>query len=311
MSQLAQVGYLIAASLFIFGLKGLAHPRTAVRGNLLGSLGMLTAVVVTLVEGDIIDYRVLSAGLAVGAVIGAILAVRVAMTSMPQLVALFNGFGGGASVLVAGSTFLESVGRGTDNTQMTAAACATALIGAVTFTGSVVAFGKLQELITGRSIRFPGLQALNLVLVLACIGLGGAILGDPADTLLFGILIAVSALLGILVVIPVGGADMPVVIALLNSYSGLAAAATGFVLGNSLLIIAGSLVGASGLILTQIMCRAMNRSLFDVLVGGLAAAGEVASADEVYAGKVKATSADEIAMLLEPAAMAPSMSRSA
>ncbi len=298
----AQIGYLVSAALFIFGLKGLGHPRTAVKGNLMGSVGMLLAVVVTLLDRQIIDYRIILGGLVLGSIVGALLATRVQMTSMPQLVALFNGFGGVASVLVAGGSFLEAVGRGQDNLQMNVATAVTALIGGVTFTGSVIAFGKLQEVISGKSITFPGFQFLNVLLFLTCLGVGGAMIGDPGNSLFFWALAGTACLLGILLVTPVGGADMPVVIALLNSYSGLAASATGFVLGNSLLIIAGALVGASGLILTKIMCKAMNRSLGNVLVGGgTATGGAVADADEVYAGKVKASSPDEVAMMLETA----------
>ncbi len=302
MSQLAQIGYLIAAALFILGLKGLSHPRTAVRGNLLGSCGMLVAVLVTLLDQSIVDYRVILAGLVVGTAIGAFLALRVQMTGMPELVALFNGFGGAASVLVATASFLQAASQGDPGLQTTIAAGATVLIGGVTLTGSIIAWAKLKEVMTGNSISFPGGQVINVLLLLGALGLCAAIAMDPANTQLLWILVGVSCVLGLLVVLPVGGADMPVVIALLNSYSGLAAAATGFVLDNSLLIIAGSLVGASGLILTQIMCKAMNRSLANVLVGGgTVAAGEGASADEVYAGKVKSSSADEVAMLLDGA----------
>ena len=302
--DLFQLGYLAAACLFILGLKGLAHPRTAVRGNLLGACGMLLAVVVVMFDRSIIDFKMIALGLVIGAVIGVLLATRVQMTSMPQLVALFNGFGGLASVLVAMASYIEAAGPGSEepSLQFIVAAAATALIGAVTFTGSIIAFAKLQELMTGNSISFPGLQVLNFLLFFACIGLAVGVVMDPSNVLYLWLLIALAALLGILVVIPVGGADMPVVIALLNSYSGLAASATGFVLNNSVLIIAGALVGASGLILTQIMCKAMNRSLINVLVGGgTAAAGEGPSADEVYAGKIKQTSADELAMLLDMA----------
>ncbi len=302
MSELAQLGYLVAAGLFILGIKGLGHPRTAVRGNLFGSLGMLLAIVVTLIDTDVVNWTVIIAGLAVGGLIGVILAARVEMTAMPQLVALFNGFGGAASVLVAGASYVEEIGNNPDpSVQFVVAAAATAIIGAVTFTGSLIAFGKLQEILTGNSISFPGLQALNLLLLAGAVALGAALVMNPGHAPWLWIIVGLSALLGILVVIPVGGADMPVVIALLNSYSGLAAAATGFVLDNSLLIIAGSLVGASGLILTNIMCVAMNRSLLNVLLGKGQAQGVVASADEVYAGKIKATSADEVAMLLETA----------
>jgi NAD(P) transhydrogenase subunit beta len=302
MNIVAQIGYLVAAALFIVGLKGLTHPRTAVRGNLLGSTAMLLAVVVTLLDRGIVGYGTIVAGLVIGAAVGAVLALRVQMTAMPQLVALFNGSGGAASVLVAGASFVEASGRGEASILISVAAAATALIGAVTFFGSVMAFGKLQEILTGAAVTFPGLQLLNALLLLACVGLGAALVVAPAQAVLsFWILVAVASVLGVLVVIPVGGADMPVVIALLNSYSGLAAAATGFVLNNSLLIIAGSLVGASGLILTKIMCKAMNRSLANVLFGGAIAGGEVATADEVYGGKVKAATAEEIAMLLESA----------
>ncbi|MEM1250272.1 MAG: NAD(P)(+) transhydrogenase (Re/Si-specific) subunit beta [Acidobacteriota bacterium] len=302
MSEIAQIGYLVAAALFILGLKGLSHPRTAVRGNLLGSCGMLIAIVVTLLDRSIVDFRVVAGGLALGAVLGAIMALRVQMTSMPELVALFNGLGGAASVLVAAASFLQAVAGGDPGLQTSIAAGATVLIGGVTLTGSVIAWAKLKEVMTGNSISFPGMQVLNILMLLAAVGLCGAIAMDPTNTQLLWILVGVSLALGFLVVLPVGGADMPVVIALLNSYSGIAAAATGFVLENSLLIVAGSLVGASGLILTQIMCKAMNRSLANVLVGGgTATGGDSASADEVYAGKVKSSSAEEVAMLLDGA----------
>ncbi|HUP25387.1 MAG TPA: NAD(P)(+) transhydrogenase (Re/Si-specific) subunit beta [Thermoanaerobaculia bacterium] len=301
MSPFAGIGYLVAAVLFILGLKGLGHPRTAVRGNLLGSLGMLIAVVVTLLEQSIVDYRAVVAGLLVGAIAGALLAQLVRMTAMPQMVALLNGFGGVASVLVAIATLLQERDAGRLMLQTSIAASASVLIGAVTFTGSLIAFAKLQELMSGRSIGFRGIQAFNALLLLGGIGFGALLASNPdAEIWLWG-LVLVAGLLGLLLVLPVGGADMPVVIALLNSYSGLAAAATGFVLSNSLLIIAGSLVGASGLILTRIMCRAMNRSLANVLVGGGTASGPAADADSVYAGKIKSAGPDEIAMLLESA----------
>ncbi|HVS15568.1 MAG TPA: NAD(P)(+) transhydrogenase (Re/Si-specific) subunit beta [Thermoanaerobaculia bacterium] len=301
MSQLAQIGYLIAAALFVLGLKGLAHPRTAVRGNLLGSLGMLIAVVVTLLDRSIVDFTAIVAGVVVGAAIGAVFALKVQMTAMPQMVALFNGFGGAASVLVAGGSYVEAAEQGTNTLDLAIAAGAAALIGAVTFTGSLIAFAKLQEIMSGKSITFPGMQAFTGLLLAGGIVLVVLMGIDPSAQLELWVLVALACLLGILLVIPVGGADMPVVIALLNSYSGLAAAAAGFVLGNSLLIIAGSLVGASGLILTRIMCKAMNRSLANVMLGKGSVATSAADADEVYAGKIKATSADELAMLLDGA----------
>jgi NAD(P) transhydrogenase subunit beta len=294
--------YLVASVMFIMGLKGLAHPRTAVRGNLLGAVAMLLAVVVTLIDRRIIAYEMIIAGVVVGAAVGSILAVRIQMTAMPQLVALFNGFGGGASVFVAGAALIEAVGQPVaPSMQLTVATAASGLIGAVTFWGSLIAFGKLQEVVSGNAIHFAGQKALNVILGIVAIALAVMIVRDPNQTILYWGLVAVGSVLGVTLTIPIGGADMPVVIALLNSYSGLAAAATGFVLSNNVLIIAGSLVGASGLILTSIMCKAMNRSLTNVLFGTLAPAEGAASADEVYAGKVKATSPEEAAMLFDAA----------
>jgi len=302
-ASLINLAYLIAAVLFIIGLKGLAHPRTAVRGNLLGSLGMLIAVVVTLFDNRIITFEMILAGIVVGSLIGAILALKIQMTAMPQLVALFNGFGGGASVLVAGGAFLSAAGSGVaPGVQFATATAASGIIGAVTFWGSLVAFSKLQELLFRGSVRVPGQQGIKVLLALASIGLGAWIVVQPELTQNYWILTAVASVLGIFFVIPIGGADMPVVIALLNSFSGLAAAATGFVLDNNVLIIAGSLVGASGIILTNIMCRAMNRTISNVLFGAFGpAAGPATDADEIYAGKVKSASAEEVAMLFDSA----------
>jgi len=217
---------------------------------------------------------------------------------MPELVALFNGFGGIASVLVAGGALITSTGAG--GLQMLIATSASGLIGAVTFWGSLVAFGKLQGLISGNPVLLPGRHVLNVLLAAACVVTAVMLILDPGNIMLYWILAGAASLLGIMVVIPIGGADMPVVIALLNSYSGLAAAATGFVINNNMLIIAGSLVGASGLILTKIMCKAMNRSLANVMFAGVGAEVTTGpSADDVYAGKIKATSAEEVAMLLD------------
>ena len=294
--------YLVASVLFILGLKGLTHPRTAVRGNLLGALGMLIAVLVTLLDRQILSFEYILAGVLVGAAIGVLLALKIQMTAMPQMVALFNGFGGGASILVAGAALVEAVllGKGISG-QFSVATAASGIIGAVTFWGSLVAFAKLQELMSGRPLLFPGQKVLNALLTLASLTAGAWIVVDPANTNAYWVVVAVASLLGLLVVLPIGGADMPVIIALLNSCSGLAAAATGFVLDNNVLIIAGSLVGASGLILTSIMCRAMNRSLGNVFFGGVGAAVETAGADEIYAGKIKSTSAEEVAMLFDTA----------
>ena len=292
----ANLGYLIAAVLFILGIKGMTHPRTAVRGNLLGALGMLIAVIVTLTAVSM-DWWIIVAGLVVGTAGGVWLAQAVQMTQMPQLVALFNGFGGIASVLVAGAEVVRGVGEG--NVAVAGfAAGLTGLIGSVTFTGSLIAAGKLQELPQFKNPwSFGGQQIANaLLLVLALLLAWGMTDGSGGEYLL---LCGVSLVLGVLLVTPIGGADMPVVIALLNSYSGLAAAAAGFVISNNVLIIAGSLVGASGLILCNIMCKAMNRSLTNVLFGKLEASGSSPSADEVYEGKIKSTSADEVAMMLD------------
>ena len=294
---LINLAYVVAGILFILGLKGLTHPRTAVRGNLLGAIAMLIAVVATLCSHEVLGYKTIVLGIAIGAVVGAVMAIKVQMTAMPQLVALFNGFGGGASVLVG----YAALSKQTPDLIENVAIVCSGLIGAVTFWGSLVAFGKLQELdFLKKPVRFSGQQWANLGLAALVILLGLSVVWFPNNFLFFLFLIAAS-LLGVTLVVPIGGADMPVVIALLNSYSGLAAAATGFVINNNVLIIAGSLVGASGVILTRIMCKAMNRSLFNVLFGVIEVAGEAADADEVYAGKIKSTSADEVAMLFDSA----------
>ncbi|HBO70717.1 MAG TPA: NAD synthetase [Deltaproteobacteria bacterium] len=300
---LTNLSYLAASVLFILGLKGLSHPRTAVRGNLLGALGMLIAVAVTLLDRQIVGFEVILAGILAGSAVGAIFAVKVSMTAMPQMVAIFNGFGGAASVLVAGASLLET-GRamGAPSPVFSVAVAATGIIGSVTFFGSLVAFGKLQGWIPERAILFPGQQAVNAALGLACLALGAWLVLDPGNPAAYLALSGAASVLGILLVLPIGGADMPVVIALLNSYSGLAGAATGFVLSNHVLIIAGSLVGASGIILTRIMCRAMNRSLGNVLfgIGGTIGTGP-APGEEIYEGRVKAATAEEVAMVFDAA----------
>ena len=292
------IGYLVAAVLFILGLKALGRPRTAPRGNLLGATGMLLAILVTLLDQSIISYGVLVAGLALGGLIGAALALRVQMTSMPELVALFNGFGGGAAVLVASASFIEAVDLGRADNQLAVAAALTALIGAVTFTGSLVAFAKLQESLKWSG--FGGIQIFNAAGMTAGVVLVVLVTAQPGEWAWLWALVAVGLVVGATATLPIGGADMPVIIALLNSFSGLAASATGFVLENSLLIIAGSLVGASGLILTRIMCVAMNRSILDVVFSA-APVAVVGDGDEIYEGKIASTSAEEVAMLLETA----------
>ena len=293
--SLIKLFYLAAASLFILGLKQMAHPRTAVRGNLYGAGGMLVAVLITLSAVDSVAWVLV--GVVIGAVVGGVLAVRIQMTSMPQLVALFNGFGGLASVLVAGAELLRLENGTVDVLIATAVSC---VIGTVTFWGSLVAYGKLD------GIRFcdqrwvpVGGQFVNAGLALLTLGLCVWLVNTGSPAIYLFVVLAASVL-GMLLVNPIGGADMPVVIALLNSYSGLAAAATGFVIDNNVLIIAGSLVGASGVILTQIMCKAMNRSLTNVLFGGIDATSAKGDADEIYAN-VRSTSPDDVAMILETA----------
>ncbi len=305
-SVLTNLAYLLAAMLFVLGLKGLSHPRTAVRGNGTAALGMLIAVVATLWDQQILSFELIIASLAVGSIIGVWLAVKVEMTSMPQLVGAFNGFGGIASVLVAVGAMTALVGRGAEIGAQEAIATATsALVGAVTFLGSMVAVCKLQGvLVPSGAVTSPLLKVANALLALVSLGLAVAVSMDPHNLTLLWALVASASALGITLVVPIGGADMPVVIALLNSYSGLAASATGFVLGNSVLIIAGSLVGASGIILTKIMCVAMNRSLSNVLFGGMGAqvsASGGGKADEIYDGKITSSSADEAAMIFDTA----------
>ncbi len=302
-SALVNIVYLIAAVLFVLGLKGLAHPRTAVRGNLLGAMGMFIAVVVTLLDRQIVSFEVILVGVVIGSTVGATVAVKIRMTAMPQLVGLLNGLGGGASALVAGAALVEAVILARELATDFAVATATSgLIGGVTFWGSLVAFGKLKGIITESPVLFKGRHAVTVVLLLTVLGLGAWLVAEPTSTWIYLILVGVASILGVMLVIAIGGADMPVVISLLNSYSGLAAAATGFVLSNNVLIISGSLVGAAGLILTNIMCKAMNRSLPNVLFGGVGVVAERAvGGEDTYAGKVKSTSPEEVAMLLETA----------
>jgi len=293
-SPRANLGYLIAAVFFILGIKGMTHPRTAVRGNQFGAVGMLLAVLVVLVGNQVVSWPFAIIGMIVGSAGGVWLARTIQMTQMPQLVALFNGFGGIASVLVAAAEVLKTENPGVAGL----AAGLTGLIGSVTFTGSLIAAGKLQELPQFKKPwSVQGQQLINAALVVASVYLSFEMTDGTGWEFFPLVLLALA--LGVFLVTPIGGADMPVVIALLNSYSGLAAAAAGFVINNNVLIIAGSLVGASGLILTNIMCKAMNRSLANVLFGKMEAAGESADADEVYAGKIKSTSADEVAMMLD------------
>ena len=312
MTTTIQVGYLVAAVLFILGLKLLSRPRTAARGNQLGALGMLVGVLVTLTANDVLTFRWILIGIVIGTAIGIVLATRVQMTAMPELVALFNGFGGAASVLVATSLHLQRSDLTADSDQVvlstlidtaptTVATVLATVIGAVTFSGSTIAFFKLRERLSYGG--FPGIRAVNEGLLAILVGLGALVVTDTSTRLWLWLLIAVALVAGVSATVPVGGADMPVVIALLNSMSGLAAAAAGFALDNNLLIIAGALVGASGLILTRIMCNAMNRSIWAVLFSkptAASAAGNGSGTDDVYR-TVRSTSADDVALILDTA----------
>jgi H+-translocating NAD(P) transhydrogenase subunit beta len=300
MDQLINFAYLVAAVLFILGLKGLGSPRSAVRGNLTGAVGMLIAIVATLsVKG--LNFGWIIAGMVVGGGIGAYIARTVKMTAMPEMVGLLNGFGGGASLLVALSQFMITPDAG-QTTAWLVALSLSALIGSVTLTGSLVAWAKLQGY-ADKAMQLPNQNLLRVALGLGVFVLTALFVWQGWGFFLL-LLVVVALALGILLVLAIGGADMPVVIALLNSYSGLAAAATGFVLMNNGLIISGSLVGASGIILSKIMCKAMNRSLGSVLFGGAMVSDEQMASipgKEFYEGKVKSCGAEEVAMLLENA----------
>lgn len=296
MPNLIQIAYLVATGLFIFGIKRLGSPATARSGNQLAASGMLLGVIVTLFEREIVSFEYIIAGVLIGGIIGLFFAKKVPMTSMPEMVAIFNGFGGGASALVAWGEFTRlSPALMTTDSLVTIGL--SILIGSVTFTGSFIAFGKLQGFISGNPITFPGQNYFNLLLTVVLFALVGWLTVDPEYQMVFWILFGLSLFLGIMTVIPIGGADMPVVISLLNSYSGIAASMAGFVLNNNLLIISGALVGAAGLILTNIMCKAMNRTLGNVLFGAFGSEGAVLATDGDDGDKtVRETSADDVAI---------------
>ena len=258
--------YIVASVLFIIGLLWLRSPETARAGNRLSALGMLIAVIFTVIDRDIVSYEWIIVGLVVGALIGAIAARQVQLTAMPQMVAIFNGFGGAASAIVAAAEILHQNDIGNVDPVVSVTVALSVLIGSLTLTGSLIAFGKLQGIIATQPVLIPLRHLLNAVLGVGGLAMAALIIVDPSLEWALVAMAVIALIVGVLIVIPIGGADMPVVIALLNSYSGLAAAATGFVIDNPMLIIAGSLVGASGLILTRIMTRAMNRSLGNVMV---------------------------------------------
>lgn len=291
------IAYMVAAVLFILGLKMLGRQTTARKGNLISALGMLLAITATMfVKG--LSYQWILIGLAVGSVIGIWFAYTVKMTSMPEMVALFNGFGGMASLLAAWVEYHQH-----PNSDLTTiiAISLTVLIGGVTFTGSIIAYAKLSERITGKPILFSGQKIVNALLLSAIAVLIVIYCVRPAESYpLFLAIIALSFLLGVMAVIPIGGADMPVVISLLNSYSGLAAASAGFVISNKVLIVSGSLVGASGIVLTSIMCKAMNRSLTNVLFSGFGSKA-IGSGEQGVQGEVKAMTPEDAYFVLESA----------
>jgi NAD(P) transhydrogenase subunit beta len=309
---ITQIAYLLSAVLFILGLKRLSHPDTARRGNQLAAFGMLLAIVATLYGEHILTWQWIVSGVIIGSVLGGLMARLVKMTAMPQMVGLFNGFGGLASGLVAAAEYFRYT-QGVAGTHVipidqSISIMAGTLIGAVTFSGSMIAFGKLQGIVTEKSVRYPLQKPINalifagiLAIMVYLVAQTPALLDVAADTplVLYLVLWAAALVLGILLVIPIGGADMPVVISLLNSYSGLAASAAGFVLQNNALIISGALVGASGLILTRIMCKAMNRSLTNVIFGTFGQpAGAVATGEQRTMADVNAVQADDVAMLM-------------
>ncbi|MBK8248991.1 MAG: NAD(P)(+) transhydrogenase (Re/Si-specific) subunit beta [Gemmatimonadetes bacterium] len=288
-----------AAGIFITGLKQLQNPATARQGNRLSAVGMLIAIAVTVLQIELLSPAAMFAGLIVGSAIGWWMARSVQMTSMPQMVAILNGFGGAASLLVGGAEFLKSELRSEVIPVDTGVTIQlSVLIGAVTLTGSIIAWAKLQEVMSGKPITFPAQKALNALLFLAVIGLSIYQLTTTESLLWpFYAVVGISLLLGILLVIPIGGADMPVVISLLNSYSGIAGAMTGFVIRNDVLIVSGALVGSSGIILSQIMCKAMNRSLANVLFGAFG--GATATSAKSSAGlTVKSIAAEDAAIQL-------------
>lgn len=304
-----EITYLISSILFIFGIKFLGSPKTARKGNLYAAIGMFLAIAATLFDQQVLTFEWIIIGALIGSLVGVLLAVKTPMTGMPQMVGMLNGFGGGASILVALSEYFKKNPNYPIDTGMPfnlpvnegVAIILSILIGGITFTGSMIAFGKLQGIVTGKVVKYPMQHPLNALLVILVVVAGVFVVIDPSMMNLVLAISAVSLVLGVLLVLPIGGADMPVAISLLNSYSGIAGSMTGFVLGNNELIIAGALVGASGIILTMIMCKGMNRSLMNVVLGGWANAGSTTAASSTTSpkGDVKSIDAEELAMLLD------------
>ena len=278
MNIIIALAYLLSSILFILGLKGLSSPKTARRGNQLAMSAMLIAIIVTLTKNEILDFTLIIIGLIIGGTIGAIIARKIQMTAVPQMVALFNGLGGGASALVALAEYNRLSGG--PRVDVIISMVISLFIGTITFTGSLVAFGKLQGLVRSAPVVFKGQRFLNILLFTLFLIIGIIVTINPANSTGLLVILAIALILGVLFVMPIGGADMPVVISTLNSCSGLAAAATGFVLSNNILIICGALVGASGIILTRIMCKAMNRSISNIIFGSVGTVSENNNSNE-------------------------------
>lgn len=294
---LINFSYIVSCILFAFGLKMLGSPVTARKGNILSMIGMLLAVVVTLLSREIISFQWVALGVVIGAAAGLFTATRAKMTQMPETIALLHGFGGFGSMLVDWHAYHV---HPTSSLIVTIPIFLSIFIGGVTFTGSCVAWGKLSERLPGKAIKFPGMQFVNIAVLGTLLVLGFIFLSDPINNYpIFLVIVALSLIMGVLLVIPIGGADMPVVISVLNSYAGLVACTTGFVIHNTVLIVVGALVGANGIILSIIMCKAMNRSLTNVLFGGFAPAAKAKAAGEKK--DVKSMSVEDAYLVLEAA----------
>ncbi len=300
MNTIIALLYLISSAFFIAGLKGLGSPATAVGGNRKAAIGMLLAIIATLIDQRVMNYEIIFIGILIGSVIGIVSAKFVKMTAMPQMVAIFNGLGGGASALVGAGEYARLVGlQSIVAMDVSIAIILSLFIGGITFSGSLLAFAKLQGLVRGTQITFKFQQSFNAFLLIIGFALAFLAVSNYALAPLFVIAIVLFLILGILFVLPIGGADMPVVISLLNSLSGVAAAVAGFIIMNHLLIIAGALVGASGLILTQIMCKAMNRSILSVLFGSFGKKADAIAGSELNTNRnYRSIGAEEAAMVL-------------
>ncbi len=303
MQEIILISYLVSAVFFIVAIKQLGKVETARRGNMLSAMGMLIAIAATLLKLGIIDPRTILIAMAIGTLIGGVAALRVAMTSMPEMVGIFNGFGGGASALVASAEMMKVANSSVVDTSTTTliTIMLSVIIGSLTLSGSFIAFGKLKGFISGQPTTYPGQNIINFGILLAIVGAAYISVTDPANLPVFYTVVGIGVLLGILSVIPIGGADMPVVISLLNSYSGIAAASTGFVLKNPALIVSGALVGASGLFLTNIMCKGMNRSLGNVLFSAFGKVDESVTKKTSTGVTVKEMSADNAAYTMQSA----------